>query len=149
MAKKAKAKKSVKKSKSNSKSKNKGSVLKSIWAFIAGFFTVALLSVATDTVLEALKVFPPISQPQALLPWMLALALVYRTIFTVLGGYVTAALAPRNPMNHVRFLGVFGLVMAIFGCVAFWSFGSHWYPVALAVLAYPSVWYGGKLKTKK
>jgi hypothetical protein len=62
---------------------------------------------------------------------------------------VTAALAPRNPMNHVRFLGVFGLVMAILGCVAFWSFGNHWYPVALVVLSYPSVWYGGKLKTQK
>jgi hypothetical protein len=107
------------KKKSAKKSKSKGSLLRSIWAFVAGFFTVALLSMATDTVLEALKVFPPIGQPQALLPWMLALALVYRTVFTVLGGYVTAALAPSNPMRHVRVLGVFGLFMAILGCVAF------------------------------
>jgi len=131
------------------KAKSKGSVLRSIWAFVAGFFTVALLSMATDTVLEAFKVFPPITQPQAMLPWMLVLALVYRTIFTVLGGYVAAALAPTNPMRHVRVLGVFGLFMAILGCIAFWSFGNHWYPVALAVLSYPSVWYGGKLKTQK
>jgi len=51
----------------------------------------------------------------------------------VAGGYVTAALAPNNPMRHV---GVF---------VA-WHLSRHWYPIALVVTALPCTWLGGKLK---
>jgi hypothetical protein len=33
------------------------------------------------------------------------LALVYRTVYGILGGYVTARLAPRAPMRHALILG--------------------------------------------
>jgi len=129
--------------------KKKGSVLKSIWAVFAGFFTVGFLSVATDAVLEAVKIFPPMDQPQAYTAWMYGLCLVYRIIYAVVGGYVTAALAPQNAMKHVRVLAVIGLVMATMGVIAFWNLGSQWFPILLALSTYPSVWYGGKLKTQK
>ena len=52
-------------------------------------------------------------------------------------------------MGHVWTLGVIGLLAAIAGTVATWDkgpeFGPKWYPVALVVLAIPSVWLGGKL----
>ncbi len=136
------------KGKSKTKSKNKGSVVKSIWAVFAGFFTVGLLSVATDAILEAIKVFPPMDQPQAYTTWMYVLCLIYRIIYAVVGGYVTAALAPQNAMKHVRVLAVIGLVMATMGVIAFWNLGSQWFPILLALSSYPSVWYGGKLKTQ-
>ena len=79
---------------------------------------------------------------------MLALALFYRTVYTVAGGYVTAKLAPQNPMKHVMILGVIGTLAGIGGIVAGWNLSQHWYPIALAVLAYPSVCLGGKLKMK-
>jgi hypothetical protein len=126
------------------------STLKSIGAVLAGFLIVVILSTATDTILEALGIFPPPTEG-LFVTWMLVLAFVYRTIYTILGGYVTAALAPANPTKHVTILGIIGTIM---GCVGIYvgavlyTLSPIWYPIALAVAAFPSVWLGGKLKTK-
>jgi hypothetical protein len=120
--------------------------LKSIGAVIAGFATVAILSVATDAVLEGMHILPPQTQPQAYDSWMLLLALAYRSVYAVVGGYVTAALAPSKPMKHVKILAILGTVGGILGVVAGWNLSEHWYPIALAVTAFPLVWFGGTLK---
>lgn len=124
----------------------KKSIFKSIGAVAAGFLTVAVCSVATDSILEGLGVFPPIGEG-LFVTWMLVLALAYRTVYTVAGGYVTAALAPDRPMRHVVILAVIGTVAGIVGAVAVipQELSPVWYPVALAVLAFPSVWAGGFL----
>ena len=122
-------------------------ILTSIGAVAAGFFACALLSIGTDIVLHSAKVFPPWGQPMS--DALFVLATVYRTIYTVLGGYITARLAPYRPMAHVWTLGIIGLLAAIAGALATWDkgpeFGPKWYPLALVVLAIPSVWVGGKL----
>lgn len=124
-------------------------MIKSIIAVVAGFLTVVLLSIGTDKVLESTGIFPPPSDMGLFVPWMLALALLYRTIYTVAGGYVTAMLAPQNPMKHVWVLAILGQIGGIAGVVAGWNLSAHWYPIAIAVLAIPSVWIGGWLRTRK
>ena len=113
----------------------------------AGFFATFILSIGTDILLHAAGVFPLWGQPMS--NALFALATAYRTVYTVAGGYVTARLAANKPMGHVWTLGVIGLLAAIAGTVATWDkgpeFGPKWYPVALVVLAIPSVWLGGKL----
>ena len=113
----------------------------------AGFFATFILSIGTDLLLHAAGVFPPWGQPMS--NALFALATAYRTIDTVVGGYITARLAANKPMGHVWTLGIIGLLAAIAGTVATWNkgpeFGPKWYPVALVVLAIPSVWLGGKL----
>jgi len=121
--------------------------LKSIGAVLAGFITVVILSVVTDYVLESLGIFPPPGQG-LFVTWMLILAFTYRFIYTVIGGYVTALLAPANPMRHVTILGIIGTVAGTIGVFVGWDLSDHWYPMALAVTALPSTWLGGKLKTK-
>ena len=123
-------------------------MIKSIWAVVAGLLTVIVLSMATDKVLETSGIFPAPSDMGLYVTWMLGLALAYRTIYTVLGGYITAVLAPQNAMKHVWVLAVLGQIGGIMGVVAGWNLSSHWYPIALAVLAIPSVWLGGWLKTR-
>jgi hypothetical protein len=112
-----------------------------------GFFATFILSIGTDILLHAAGVFPPWGQPMSNALFVSATA--YRTIYTVAGGYITARLAANKPMGHVWTLGVIGLLAAIAGTVATWNkgpeFGPKWYPVALVVLAIPSVWLGGKL----
>ena len=84
-------------------------ILKSIWGVAAGFLTVDVLSTGTDWVLETIGIFPPPSDQVLFVPWwMLMLALIYNTAYTVLGGYVTAALAPSNRMRHVVILAKIG-----------------------------------------
>jgi hypothetical protein len=122
-------------------------VLRRIGAVLAGFFATFILSVATDLALHAIGIFPPWGQPMS--NALFGLATAYRTIYTVTAGYITARLAPDRPMAHVWALGIIGLVAALAGTVATWNagpeFGPKWYPLALVVLALPSVWTGGKL----
>jgi hypothetical protein len=121
------------------------SLLRGIASILAGFITVFALSVGTDIVMESNGIFPPQTQPEAYAQWMLALALTYRTIITIFGGWVTAKLAPSPKMKHVMILGIVGTIGGVAGIFAGWQYGNHWYPIALAVLAYPSVWLGGRL----
>lgn len=122
-------------------------MLKSIGAVFAGFLTVVILSIVTDTILEALNIFPPLGQG-LFITWMLVVALIYRCIYTVAGGYVTASLAPDKPMRHVIILGIIGIVAGSAGVVVGWNLSQHWYPIALVVTAMPCTWFGGKLKTR-
>jgi hypothetical protein len=98
-----------------------------------------------DALMHGTGVFPAMGEPMSggLFVW----ALAYRIVFTVLGGYVTAALAPRRAIRHVMILGGIGTVAAIIGVVATWNagpaFGPRWYPLSLVVTAIPSVWAGG------
>ena len=116
----------------------------------AGLVATALLSVGTDAVMHASGVFPPWgeSMTDGLFVW----ATVYRVVYTVLGGYLTAALAPRRPMSHVMVLGAIGILAATIGAAATWNagpaFGPRWYPVLLVVTALPCVWAGGILRLR-
>lgn len=119
--------------------------LKSIGSVVVGFLTVAVLSVVTDKVLENMGYFPSVDA------WLfdtklLVIAFLYRSIYAVLGGYITATLAPDNRMKHVKILGIIGTFGGIAGIFAGWNLSDHWYPIALAVTAFPLVWLGGKMK---
>ena len=116
------------------------------FAFVAGFATVAALSMATDAMLHSTGVYPTDGSVGS--DANLALALAYRSAFTVLGGFVAAWLAPANKLRLAIILGIVGTVLAVLGAVAMWSVGHNWYPVALAVLALPSTALGGWLFTR-
>ena len=122
-------------------------IFKSIGTVIAGIITGAALSIGTDFVLEKTGVFPPIGKG-IFIWWMLLLALVYRGIYTILSGYVTAKLAPNNPMRHAVILGIIGVVVTVFGSIANWDKSAAWYPIALILITLPCTWLGGKLKRK-
>jgi hypothetical protein len=124
---------------------------RSVGAVVAGFVCTALLSVGTDAFMHARGIFPPTGE--AMTDGLFLWAATYRLVFTVLGGYVTAALAPRQPMVHVFILGVIGTFLAISGAVATWNagpqFGPRWYPILLVVTALPCVWAGGVLQMRR
>lgn len=124
---------------------------KSVGAVLAGFLVVAALSMVTDLILEGTGVFPSSEYQMAngSPVWLLVTALIYRSIYTVAGGYTTAYLAPGNPMKHVKILAIIGTFGGTLGVFAGWQYGNHWYPIALAVTAFPLVWLGGKLRVRK
>lgn len=124
-------------------------VLSSVLAVIAGFLTIAVLSTATDMVLHITGIYPPNGEPM-FQPELNALALAYRVVFTILGGYVTARLAPSSPGVHVLILASIGLVLSVLGVFASMSanLGPIWLPIALVITAVPCVWFGGWLYRK-
>ena len=102
----------------------------------------------TDVALRAASASPPLTQ--VVDDKLLLLATVYRTIYGVLGSYVTARLAPYRPMLHAMVGGAIGFVLGVIGAAVTWNqgpaFGPHWYPLALIAVALPQSWLGGKLR---
>lgn len=131
-------------------SERSGSVWRSIGAVVAGFVFVFVVTTIVDVILHVLHVYPPWGQPM-FEPGLNALALSYRIVITIVGAYITAKLAPRNPMRHALILGVIGTLAAIGGAVAFIPkhLGPNWYPIAIAVTGLPCCWLGGLLYQRR
>ena len=126
-------------------------ILKSIGAVVAGAVVGVILSIGTDEALVKAGIFTPIGKPMS--DSLLLLATLYRTVYGVLGSYVTARLAPSRPMRHAMILGAIGTAVSVAGVVVTWNrvaeFGPHWYPLALVVLAMPQSWLGGQIRVRQ
>jgi hypothetical protein len=123
-----------------------GNILVSILAVFAGFVFAAVTSVGTDVALHKAGIAPDLSEhwPDKLL----AVATLYRTIYGVISSWITARLAPKSPMGHALIGGAIGTALAIAGVIVNMQkhMGADWYPIALAILAMPTAWLGGKLR---
>lgn len=117
----------------------------SVWAIVAGFLAVVILSIGTDIVLHKLHVYPPMDQ--RLSDNLSLLATFYRTIYSILGSYITARVAPNRPMLHALVGAGIGMVLGTVGVVTTWhkELGPHWYPIALVVAGIPCAWIGARV----
>jgi hypothetical protein len=124
--------------------------LRSILAIVVGFLAVVVLSLGTDQLFHVLNVYPPWGQAMPE-PALNLLALSYRIVYTILGSYLAARLAPGNPMRHAMILGFIGLLMGTAGAVATipMHLGPAWYPIAIAATALPCAWIGGVLVSRR
>jgi surface polysaccharide O-acyltransferase-like enzyme len=108
---------------------------------------VVLLSVGTDSILHATKIYPLWGERMS--DGLFLLATAYRIIYAIAGSYIAAKLAPGKPFKHALMLGVIGFVLSIAGALAALSAGPElgplWYPLALVVTALPCAWVGGRL----
>jgi len=124
---------------------------RSIGAVLLGLIAVIVLSTVTDQVMHSTGVFPPQGQAMSAGLWLLALG--YRAVYTMFGGYLSARLAPYRPMAHVWTLGLIGTVFGIAGVVATWGmgpgFGPRWYPILVAVTGLPCCLIGGLLLRRR
>ena len=125
-------------------------ILKGIGAIVAGLIFIVVTHTATDFILQSMGIFTPINV-RFDTTWMLVTAIIYRSIFNIGGGYLTAVLSPEPKMRVVILLGLFGTVMGIAGVIAsrVMDLGPLWYPLVLVALGMPSVWFGGYLYTKR
>ncbi|MFN7022385.1 MAG: hypothetical protein ACK4WH_13795 [Phycisphaerales bacterium] len=122
-------------------------VLRSVGAVMAGLVANIVLSGATDAALHATGIYPPMFRPMADQLW--ALALAYRVVFAVVGGFLTARIAPARPMRHVLVLLGIGAALGVLGALANWNkgpeFGPHWFSIGIVVTGAASTWLGGVL----
>ncbi len=123
-------------------------VLRRVGAVFAGLFAIFAITTATDAVMHATGVFPPVNAaPMSGALFLLAFA--YRFVFDVAGSALTARLAPDRPMRHALALGTIGLVLSVGGAIAMWDAGPAWYPLGLAASALPCAWLGGRLDERR
>ena len=120
-------------------------IFKSIGAFVAGLVVIIVLSYGTDAVLESAGLLPRGPLPMYGSELLIAAILFYRLVYSVVGCYVTARLAPNHPMSHAIALGIFGFIGSIAGAIAGQGLAPAWYSWALVVLALPCAWLGGKV----
>src|SRR5438874_12639406 len=101
---------------------------RSILAVATGIVAGVAITLATDALLRAMHILPPLDQrvPDGLL----LLATTYRTVYSVGASYLIARLAPYGPMKHALVAGVIGLMVNLAGTIATWNGGpqyqSHW-----------------------
>ena len=120
-------------------------------ALVTGLLVGVILSLGTDQILHVLKIYPPWGQTMSDELFMLATA--YRVVYTILGSYIAARLAPYRPMWHAMVLGVVGLVVSIAGAAATWNtnppVGPHWYALLIAAISIPCAWLGGWIRERQ
>lgn len=124
----------------------KSSTGRSIWAVVAGLIVVVGLALIGDVISQKTGLYP--MDGSVATNGAFAIFLAYRLVFTVLGGYVTARLAPQNPVKHAVILGAIGTAGALAGVIAMAVKnmpGPVWYPWALVITAIPCTWLGAKI----
>lgn len=126
-------------------------ILRRFGAVLAGLIAVATLDLGIDSILHATGIYPPWFQPMSSGLWLLAIG--YRAIDGIVGGYVAAWLAPDRPVIHALVLGTIGIVLSTAGVIGTWDkgpeFGPKWYPLSLVGIALPCSLIGGLLRSKQ
>lgn len=115
---------------------------KSIGAVLTGFIFIVITHTGTDAILENAGVLPKGNLFVG--TGLILLVLGYRTVFSFIGCYLTARLAPRHAMKHALILGAIGLVLSLIGAIVAADLGPAWYGWTLAATALPIAWLGGK-----
>lgn len=121
--------------------------MKRFLAVIAGLaFTIAV-AVAGDLVMHSSGVFSDDVSAMTTSDWVIALS--YRLLSAIGGGWITARLAPSRPMFFAVLLGGIGTAVGLAGLIVAWmhrpDLGPMWYPLLLVLTAVPCTWLGGKL----
>jgi len=105
-------------------------VLRSILSVLAGWAAVVVLVVLTDLALG--KMFPSEYVAGKMPPDRLsALSLATSTLYSVLGGWITAKLALSSPWRHALYLIVWGELMGVLSAVMTWGLMPWWYHAGL------------------
>jgi hypothetical protein len=119
--------------------------LKSIGAVFGGLLFIIVTHTATDAVLESAGVLP--NGHLNVGTGLILFVILYRALWSMLGCYMAARVAPSAPMKHALILGAIGTVFSIAGAVVTMSMdlAPAWYGWMLAVTALPVAWLGGNL----
>ena len=121
-------------------------MMRSVWAVVAGFLFIAVLSFGTDAIMRVMwpRLFDASGGTSNFV--ILCLTTVYVGVFAVVGSYITARLAPANPMKHALTLGTLGLAFTLMATMKTWNTEPAWYNILNLLLVMPYAWFGGRLR---
>lgn len=132
-------------------------MLRIILGAIAGFIVWAILWVGSDALLSAVSpgwYGKNLSELEAAVnnktsftadATTLLIALVRSVIFSLLSGFVAAAIAGENTKSPLA-LGVLLLLFGIFIQSIYWNYVPLWYHIPFLLLLIPMAMIGGKLR---
>jgi hypothetical protein len=122
---------------------------RAILAVLAGAAVWAVLWVGGTQAAQAafpeiLPVGQPLTHSGALVGYI-----GYSVLLSLLAGYVTAAVAHKNPMPAVWGLATLQLALGIGFEVSAWSLTPLWYHLVFLALIVPATVYGGLLRVRR
>lgn len=114
-------------------------------AVITGLVVTAVLTLAGFSAARGLDLIVPGTLPTENNFFLFNLCIM---MFIMIGGYVTARLAPHDPKNHALSLGT---VLTIIGLAAsltltFADYGPDWFGWTILLSGLPFAWLGAKLR---
>jgi hypothetical protein len=122
---------------------------RAILAVMAGAAVWAALWIGgTQAALAALPEILPRNEPITHLGALVGLIL-YSVPLSMLAGYVTAAVAGKEPMPVVWALAVLQLVLGIIAETSAWALTPVWYHLIFLALVVPATVYGGRLSVRR
>lgn len=121
---------------------------RSILSVLAGTFVWGILWVTANGILAASMPDQFREDGSTDSVGILAGILILSIVLSVLAGWVTSRLAPRNAMKHVFALGALQLLIGIAVQMQFWDLMPLWYHLSFLVMLVPGVILGGKLRER-
>lgn len=121
--------------------------MKNFLAVIAGLAFVIVLSTGLDAIMHRTGIYPDDPTGMTTGDWVLALS--YRLVIAIVGGWITARIAESRPEFFAIVLGIIGTIFGLAGLAMAWmmrpNLGPLWYPLLLVVTAIPCTWLGARL----
>lgn len=124
-------------------------MLRSILSVVAGTASWTVLWLTTNVALQA--ALPGSYRPDGSVEsaGLLGFILAGSVVFSIVAGYVTAALAARGEMKHALALGILQLAIGIPVQIAAWNLLPIWYHLSFLVLLLPGNLAGGALRLSR
>lgn len=123
-------------------------ILRSIGAVTTGLAVIVLLCVLTDALLVVVHILPTPNGHHLYTLATLGVVIFYCTVYTLVGGYVTARLAPIRPVAHAVVLGILGMALSTLGTMNNWQIGDGWNAITLLAEGLPLSWLGALIWTQ-
>jgi hypothetical protein len=122
---------------------------RSILAIVVGFILIGVLAFGMDSMVRSAMpaMFDASGRTDNVL--MLLFTIAYVGVFAIMGCYIAARLAPKEPMKHALILGLLGLVFNIVGATMTWDTAPAWYHVVSLALVMPYAWIGGRIRERQ
>lgn len=121
-------------------------MMRSIWAVVAGFLFILVLSLGADALTHVMAPTLFNSSGGTSNFAILCLSTIYVGVFATVGCYLAARLAPSHPMRHALILGALGLVSSLIMVNRAWAMAPAWYNILNLILVMPWAWLGGRLR---
>jgi len=118
-------------------------MLRSAAAVIAGYFVMVLAVFALFKLWRVDVAIGPSS------PGFMALSVAYGFVAAVAGGYVTALVARRAPLQHAGALTVIGLILSSINLHASWGTETFLYQLTFSIFPAAGVLLGGYLRAQR
>ena len=129
--------------------------VRSLVAILGGIGLISIVAELLEFTLVAAAAGGPLTDMEAYFairnrPSILAAKLVYNTVAAILGGYLTARIAGRQEMEHVRIAALVQTAALIYGFTVgeYAAYTPAWMRIALVMLTAPAMLAGGMVRAR-